>query len=383
MTTDLKPAPRAAATPEQKRRDREAAERRPVVVGIIGTILLHLLLVALAPFIKPGLTPPLKTAEGDVTLKEQEFNISLNPDDLGPKPRPEFVEVNPDAPEIQPEKTNQTGAKDQKVAQPDPGKDETEKPKTEGKLDQSTAIVSGERAEPMNTPPPGNGGQGQSEAEMQAAMVAGDAKVRQAETPLPGFEKITGDNPDGVGTSFGDDPNTAKKDVEKKIEGQQKDTGETAEPQVVVNATVPATSAAPGRPGPRPRPKVPNTRPAVLANQPMSTSNYGTIRGVNSRISEYGDYMQKFIEIVDLQWNRLLSQSKVSPPRPSQVTVKFRLGKDGQIWEVLEVIEGGDKPSTYMCIDAIRTPAPYEKWPDDMVAIFGDSDVITFVFYYQ
>lgn len=349
-----------------------------MIVGVIGTILMHVLILLLGKYIKVMPTTPLKLADGDVTVKEQELNFTLSPDE--PKLPPEFVEINPDAPDAEPDKTNQTGARNQKVAQPDPGKDETEKPKTEGELKQSSAIVSGQRAQPVDTPPPGGGAQGQNDAAMQAS-VTGDSKVKQAQTPLPGYEDIVGENPDGIGTRMGDDPNNAKKDVEKKIDGQ-KEPGENGQPQVVVNSSgMPAMT--PGRPGPRPRPKVQNARPAVLADQPLSSNNFGAVRGVNSRISGYGQYMDKLIEAVEVQWNRVLDQTKARPPSGSQVTVKFRLGKDGQIWEILEVIEGIDKPSTYACLDAIRTPAPYEKWPDDMVAIFGDHDDITFTFYYR
>ena len=120
--------------------------------GVVGTILIHVVIILLGKYIKVMPTPPLKLADGDVTVKEQELNFTLSPDE--PRLPPEFVEVNPDAPEAEPEKTNQTGAKNQKVAQPDPGKDDTEKPKTEGELKQSSAIVTGQRAQPVNTPPP-------------------------------------------------------------------------------------------------------------------------------------------------------------------------------------------------------------------------------------
>lgn len=380
MTTATKPAPRPLSAEERERRARANAERRPVLIGFAGTVLVHLLLFLLAPYMKPKFSPELALSEeARRAANEREIMLQLAPEEPD-RPPFKFVEVNPDAPEIDPGKTDQTGSKNQKVAQPEPGKDETEKPKTEGKLEESTAIVTGLKAEPMETPPPGGGSPSESTAQMQATAAPGDSRVKQAETPLPGLEKIQGDNPEGIATNVGDDPKNAKQEIEKKVEGQ-KDPSDAGQPQIVVNSSgVPATN--PGRPGPRPRPKLQQVRPAVLADQRLSTSNVG-VTAVNSKLSAYGEYMEKFIETVEAQWNRVLDQSKIRPPTPSHVRIKFRLGKDGQIVEVMDVEEDAGKQGTYACRDAITGPAPYEKWTPDMIAFLGDDVEITFTFYYQ
>jgi hypothetical protein len=35
------------------------------------------------------------------------------------------------------------------------------------------------------------------------------------------------------------------------------------------------------------------------------------------------------------------------------------------------------------CKDAVMAPAPYDVWRADMVAMFGESDIVTINFYYR
>jgi hypothetical protein len=35
------------------------------------------------------------------------------------------------------------------------------------------------------------------------------------------------------------------------------------------------------------------------------------------------------------------------------------------------------------CVAAITEPSPYGKWTDDMIAMLGKEQTMTFVFYYQ
>jgi hypothetical protein len=38
---------------------------------------------------------------------------------------------------------------------------------------------------------------------------------------------------------------------------------------------------------------------------------------------------------------------------------------------------------TFACKDAISACAPFDAWRPDMVALFGEVDVVTFRFHYQ
>src|SRR5688572_7124807 len=99
MSTILTPPP----TPSADRRRPLARlsdnpETRSVQIGVLGTILVHLLLFFLAPLIVRFETPPLRQP----ALEANQYSIELTPETLekpAPQPPPsKFVETNPDAP---------------------------------------------------------------------------------------------------------------------------------------------------------------------------------------------------------------------------------------------------------------------------------------------
>jgi hypothetical protein len=65
------------------------------------------------------------------------------------------------------------------------------------------------------------------------------------------------------------------------------------------------------------------------------------------------------------------------------VVVKFRLDKGGSIAEIISVIPGNADQASRACVSAITARAPYGEWTDDMIQVLGESQELTFSFYYQ
>jgi hypothetical protein len=124
-----------------------------------------------------------------------------------------------------------------------------------------------------------------------------------------------------------------------------------------------------------------NVRPAVLADNKVGTQNVG-ITGIDAKWSNYGQYLQKLIDTVQIQFDDLNGKSRVLPPTGTKVTIKFRLDSEGKIAEIIEADGNGGIQTTRICISAISDRAPYGKWTDDMTAMLGDSQEMTFNFYY-
>jgi hypothetical protein len=124
-----------------------------------------------------------------------------------------------------------------------------------------------------------------------------------------------------------------------------------------------------------------NTRPTILANQPHGVSRAGQI-GVDAKFSEFGDYLQELIEIVQSQWNRVLTQTATYPVTGSKVIIRFTLNSNGEVSRIEEVEETAGKQGTYACLSAIQDRQPYRPWTKEMVAILGNEQQITFQFYY-
>lgn len=370
MSPSVLPPPKA---PDHRRKPlvRLSAnpETRSVQIGVLGTIFLHVLLVLLAPFLSrltPGralLTPP----------PAQEFNIELAQDDAANQPKPppnRFVETNPDAPENEPDKTNNFAAQNQQVAQEKPTPDgKNDRPALEGKKDfDSVSIVTGQLSKPVaqqesppavETPP--------------KEQTLSPPKLEQ--NPLSGFEKIEGDDKTSYGTNIAK-PSESAQQVPEKVEGLKNvpliQGAATLQPQI-----------DPQRP--RPRPTIvtqKQSRPAIFAENKLGTSNIGPI-AIDAKWSNYGAYLQRMIETVQLQWERILADSKVYPTSGSTVEVKFIMNVDGAIARVVNVESTASDAASRACMSAITERSPYGKWTDDMIAVLGAEQEMTFKFYYQ
>jgi hypothetical protein len=347
---------------------------RSTVVGVGGVIAFYLLLWGLSPWLF-RYTPAVRKFPDHP--ENRQFNIEVAPEAFAPKPvaKPpppnKFVETNPDAPENIPDKTTNFAAQNQQVAQEKPQpKGTNDMPAMEGKKDfQSNQIVSGQLAKPleqMEAVPP---------AEFTPPREQTVAAPVLEQNPLSGFEKKQGDNAESYGTNIAKLMANARA-VPDKVEGVQN------VPLIQgANATQPAIDPL----RPRPRPSVVKTqqvRPAILAERLAGTANIGPT-SVDARWSNYGAYLQKMIEAVQIQWERLLTESKIYPTSGSTVTVKFIMDSKGLIARVVNVDSTASDAASRACMSAITDRAPYGDWTEDMKAVLGEQQEMTFTFYYQ
>jgi hypothetical protein len=127
------------------------------------------------------------------------------------------------------------------------------------------------------------------------------------------------------------------------------------------------------------RSRLAQVRPGILQARPEGVSNAGVI-GVDAHFSQFGDYLQELVNIVQVQWERILSGG-VHPPH-SHVAISFRINFKGEISEIIKVEGDAGEYGTGAALSAIREPAPYRAWTKEMVAILGEDQVINFTFYY-
>ena len=350
-------------------------DTRSVQIGIGATLLVHLLLLVLMPEgFDSSLVGPSTLAR---PANNQNFNIEMAPDQFINLKRPsatpppmKFVETNPDAPENIPDNTNNTGAQNQQAAQEQPAKKTGgDRPEMQGRKDmESTQIVTGrlqDPALPVPTAPP---------QPVAPAAEKPSPQARREQNPLPGFEKADGDNPNNFGGSVG--PLVANAEpVPEKIEGAK-------DAPLIQGATGSSFTIDRNRPQPRQQLNQRTVRPAIFSENLIGTKNIG-MAAVDAKWSNYAVYLQRMIETVQRQWDALLSDGHY-PSSGSTVTVKFKINSEGVIASVDHVDSGmaGPQAEGY-CVTAITKPSPYGKWTDDMIAMLGTEQEMTFVFYYQ
>lgn len=349
----------------------EEGRKSPIVIGIICTVLFHILLYLVAPLL------PVDTLSGahfkpDPTAKKDkyfDFELAALPvAEVKPDPM-KFVETNPDAPANEPDKTANFSNRNQQTAQEvaateiDPEK----RPSVKGRenMDHNNeAIVAGDMAKPqdataaVNTP--------EVQAEEHPAQQA-----REAQVPLSGIEKNEGKSEDGIASNKSTSEaqsNNAAEALEGAADGKGADGGLLS-------------SVQSSKPQPKPRPKLRQARQNILSNRIAGTTNVGVL-GLDARWSEYGDYMQELIEIIQAQWYRILEASAIAHQRGTHVYVTFKLNSNGEV-SVLKVEDTAGKPGTYACLNAIRERQPYRKWTDQMITMLGTEQTMTFSFYYE
>jgi hypothetical protein len=348
-------------------------ESRSTTIGVVGVILIHLLLWWISPHVLRMEHVPV-AARPHATPRE--FNIELDPETLTKAQEKQkdpfkFVETNPEAPENIPDKTENFAAQNQQAAQEKPAAEtKSDRAATEGKKDfESNQIVSGRLIQPIErveAPPP---------VEAPPVETPPVPAPKAAQTPLSGTEKFDGENQTGIGGNIAKRLENAKA-VPEHIEGVK-----DAQPNA--NATAMQPAIDPLRP--RPRPQVvrqQQVRPAILAENKFGTKNVG-LTGIDAKWSNYGAYLQRMIDTVQIQWERLILSMSAMPAGGSTVTVKFIMGDEGQITNIVNVDSTASETGSRACVSAITDRAPYGPWTDDMKAVLGSQQEMTFTFYYQ
>lgn len=373
LTLPKSKRPAAPASPGSPVKD---PQNRSIAIGFLCTLLFHVLLLCLAP-----LFPVEKFAGSHSNLdwvakanRAKEFNFELTPAEEKPKqPDPfKFVETNPDAPENTPDKTNNYSNRNQQSAQKEkpPETDPENRPSVKGQDDikNDSSIVSGDMARPQ---------EGAAVTAMQNALEnqtpQAAQQARAEQVPLQGTEKIDGKSEDGVGSNISQSQspsNQAEKFLEGAKNGKGPNGGLTESPQVEDS-----------RPKPKARPRLTQARPNILQNRLAGVQNIGVL-GIDARWSEYGEYMQEFIEIVQASWYSILDESRISPKSGTHVIVTFTLNSDGEV-SIGTTEETAGKQGVYACTNALTARQPYRKWTEQMISVLGKQQTMTFSFYYQ
>jgi len=96
----------------------------------------------------------------------------------------------------------------------------------------------------------------------------------------------------------------------------------------------------------------------------------------------YGPYLSRVVGKVQKQWDRALVEMR-HYPKVGAVVVVFTLDESGRVTEIVDVKNGSSKEGAQACVSAITSAAPYGAWTEEMKAILGTQQQITFTFYYQ
>ena len=146
---------------------------------------------------------------------------------------------------------------------------------------------------------------------------------------------------------------------------------------------VPKAAPAPVAADPeRPRASIPSGTAGLLLRNSVGVNRAGAV-AIDARFSQYGDYTQRMLEAIQSSWWSIIERSQFEGVNRGRVTVRFRLHRDGTVTDATILSNEVTRVMSLACKDAVMAPAPYDAWRADMVALYGESDIVTINFYYR
>lgn len=352
--------------------------KRGTILGVLLTLLVHFVAIFLIP------SDLFEAKPFEVKDPYEEFSVEIMPDvveEEEPEPEEFYTQTNPDAPDNPPDETDRFAARDQQAANEKKAEelDPNNRPASESEDDIDTdQFLSGELEPTPMTPPPGAEALEDTLAQDATPASNGLKKAVPLFSELPEFDL----EEEGIKDHNFDLKDEDATDVTELFEGEDVEGEDVAEKTEEVEETTQVTqSRGVPTPSPRPRPKLPKVAPGPVRNSTAGVSNTGSI-GVDAKFSEFGEYLERLIEVVSIRWNTLADQSAANE-KNSMVKLKFTMRKDGEI-ENIELLDSTAKfIGISICRTAIQSGSPYGEWTAEMVETLGDEEEVTFAFHYR
>ncbi len=289
-----------------------------------------------------------------------------------------FVEANPNLPSNPPDETVNFGARDQQAAEPEPDlRSDSDFPERESEGESQTFLERGDTRErlepgvyseaaPRNEPVPKTSG------------TAGDlAPQVQRETP-EWIQPVD----EGEGTRI----RAAEEGEEREPREEERRPGSIALDDGPQASPAEAPARAVNNPAARPLPRKKVGTEVLLAplNQSEKRASRRGELGVNSRLTDYGEYTQRALEAIQAEWHRLIREVAVGADSTfSSVTVIFYINKAGSVARARIDQSTASELGAMICLDAIHARAPYGKWSEEMIRRLGDETEVEITFHYR
>jgi len=155
-----------------------------------------------------------------------------------------------------------------------------------------------------------------------------------------------------------------------------------AKPKVGESGKAAEAAPTPAANPDRPRASLPAGTTGLLLRNNVGVNKVGTV-AVDARFSNYGDYAQRMMEAIQSSWWDIIDRMRLETAVRGTVVVRFRLHRDGSVSDATILYENVPRLMALACKDAVQSPAPFDAWRADMVALFGQHDDVTITFHYR
>jgi|GEM_PF-200826 len=330
--------------------------------------------------------------------------IHLMPDIPPPPEQPDQYVQATDAPENKPDDTTNFSSKDQQRSQKIESKDKTgDTPEVEkGEEEDTNALQTGmdthkstmeevvQAAADDRTKPSDNDTQNPDPRDAQRKQEEQQAegvREKQKEQPTPPAPSaIAEQNPESEGEGY----------AEILYPGKEMEMPEEAPKEREIPATITSkyvrmeqpkvddSDASGIKPKPRPRLTLPGAMPTVVRKTASGLMAPTGFVAFDSKLSEYGDYLDRTMEVIVTKWYDLnRSGQVVVADSRVYVLVSFYITREGQVDDFRIMESTASQTAQWRCKDAILSNAPYFEWTPDMVRLLGDRTEVKIKFLYR
>ena len=371
----------------------ESRKWRPIILALLGSFLSHLLLYLFIPetLMIMASDPPSQTwQEFDIILAEEE-----------PEVMKQYVPINKEDVSNEPDETDYFASRDSQAANEEIRDDINEDtPFIDGESEEFNNLVQGvPNPTPPSPPvPPSQANQneprpqqnpslpqirinrplGEDELNQQRprAPIALEDEVVDIESPrsMPEIPELPEDE---EAEELVESEDEAEEDTTQLDKGIVQDQTPLTPPEEAV-----PDQNSEDRPARLPQPRVRYANTGPLKKYMGSVSRLAQMANYSAEFSEFGEYLDRMFETIEIEWNNLLSIQRLAERR-SRVSIAFLLNLDGEIvdWEIVQTTSS--LQAQVVCAAAINNRAPFGEWSEDMVATLKDPEriIVNFLFY--
>ncbi len=131
--------------------------------------------------------------------------------------------------------------------------------------------------------------------------------------------------------------------------------------------------------------------PVPAPKEPIQLPNGTQVGGadlrgavVDPRWGGYPDYLRRLTDAISAAWNRERIRRKLYSHPGSRVAVKFVLNARGEVARVedVQLSPGTPDSAAQACVAAVTIGSPYPAWTENMIAVLGNEQTLSFAFYY-
>ncbi len=131
----------------------------------------------------------------------------------------------------------------------------------------------------------------------------------------------------------------------------------------------------------RPRATMASGTMGLLYKNQVGVNKAG-ILSIDAAFSEYAEYRQRMMEIIQRHWWSLIELAHFETVARGAVRLKFRLCRDGRITDAEIIFSDVPQLLAFACKDAVMLSVPFDVWREDMVALYGEDQEVTLTFHY-